>query len=606
MTQTRFTVAAMTVATLATSCGSEKPLNPQDDTQEVGQLEVALTNAPDDAGCLRLAVSGKRTDIRTFDLQAGKKAVFRLSGVPVGNATVTGDAFDVSCDELIPGVEPSWYSDPVAVHIKAGIVSHVALLMIHNGKLSVGVDFDDSHGTTETGPHGDLDGGVFSSEAAYLVPVETGVETKAVLTVGDTTEAGYRMVGIPDGLGAYDNGDGTFTLLSHHELSGNQGIERAHGATGSFVSKWVIRKADLAVLSGEDLMQQIVLWDPSTSSYAPATTGVSFSRFCSADLPAPSALFDVESGLGFDGRLFFGGEENGSSGRAMAHGMDGTSYELPGLGKMSFENVVPNPMPGKTTVVAGMDDSGGGQVYFYYGKKNDTGATPVELAGLTGGNLYGLKVDGFSSEPNAGIPSAPFELYNFGNVENWSGSTLETESNTNGVTGFNRPEDGVWDPNNPNHYYFVTTASFSSPSRLWRLSFDDVHDPEAGGTIEMLLDGTEGQKMLDNMTMDQYGHVYLQEDVGGNARLGRVYRYDVETDTLVETLQHNPVFFDPTLTSPTFITQDEESSGMIDMADILGPGWMLAVVQAHTSAGDSELVQKGQYVAIFDPAAAGE
>src|SRR5690606_5482748 len=142
--------------------------------------------------------------------------------------------------------------------------------------------------------------------------------------------------------------------------------------------------------------------------------------------------------------------------------------------------------------VAGMDDSGGGQVYFYYGTKNETGTTPVALAGLTNGHLYGLKVMGFDSEPGAGIPSAPFELHEFGNVENWSGSELNSQSNLNEVTGFNRPEDGAWDPNNPNHYYFVTTASFSSNSRLWRLAFNDVTDPTAGGTIEMLLDGSEG------------------------------------------------------------------------------------------------------------------
>src|SRR5690606_20157694 len=194
-----------------------------------------------------------------------------------------------------------------------------------------------------------------------------------------------------------------------------------HGARGAFVSRWVIRKADLAVLEGSDLMKEIALWNPATSSYDAPTTGVAFHRFCSADLPAPEALFDAESGKGFDGRLFFGGEESGNEGRALAHGLVGTSYELPHRGKMSFENAVPNPMPGVDTIVAGMEDSGGGQVYFYYGTKNETGTTPVGLAGLTNGHLYGLKVMGFDSEPGAGIPSAPFELHEFGNVENWSG-----------------------------------------------------------------------------------------------------------------------------------------------------------------------------------------
>ena len=32
------------------------------------------------------------------------------------------------------------------------------------------------------------------------------------------------MVGIPDGLGAFDNGDGTFTVLMNHELGNTQGV----------------------------------------------------------------------------------------------------------------------------------------------------------------------------------------------------------------------------------------------------------------------------------------------------------------------------------------------------------------------------------------------
>jgi hypothetical protein len=184
--------------------------------------------------------------------------------------------------------------------------------------------------------------------------VEAGVRTVAILTVGDSPNAKpdgtpYRMVGLPDGLGAFDNGDGTFTLLMNHELGPTSGIARAHGAAGAFVSKWIIRKADLAVMHVSDLIQQVVTWNPATSSFNPPASGVAFGRFCSADLPAPSALFDAASGRGFDGRLFFNGEEVGDEGRAVVHGMDGTSWEAPRLGKFSWENSVPNPGTGEKT-----------------------------------------------------------------------------------------------------------------------------------------------------------------------------------------------------------------------------------------------------------------
>jgi hypothetical protein len=51
----------------------------------------------------------------------------------------------------------------------------------------------------------------------------------------------------------------------------------------------------------------------------------------------------------------------------------------------------------------------------------------------------------------------------------------------------------------------------TSLSRLWRLNFDDLANPTAAGTIELLLDGTEGQKMMDNLTVDQWGRVLIQE-----------------------------------------------------------------------------------------------
>jgi hypothetical protein len=295
--------------------------------------------------------------------------------------------------------------------------------------------------------------GPSSSKDPYVVRSQPGVVFKSVLTAGDAVPkvggGSYRMAGIPDGLGAFDNGDGTFTVLMNHEIPGTSGVARAHGGSGAFVSKLVIRKDDLAVVSGEDLIKQVHLW--SAAGYV-VTPNVIFSRFCSADLPAASAFFNAATGKGFDGRLFLNGEENGTEGRGFAHALDGNSYELPGLGKFAFENSLANWGTGDRTVVASQDDAGGGkgQVYVYAGDKNTTGATPVDRAGLTGGSLYGIKVTGYPAEVAAtGIPNGTrFGVYSFGDVSSKSGAQLETDSNANGVTQFRRPEDGAWDTSN--------------------------------------------------------------------------------------------------------------------------------------------------------------
>ena len=440
--------------------------------------------------------------------------------------------------------------------------------------------------------------GPSSSDPPYVVRSEPGVVTKSILTVGDSV-GGYRMVGIPDGLGAFDNGDGTFTVLMNHELAATVGTVRAHGAKGAFISKWTVEKDSLEVRSGEDLIQEIATWNTATSSFNAHAKGIAMSRLCSADLPAISAFYDAATGLGYSGRLFMDGEESGNEGRGFAHALDGRSWEVPALGKFSWENSVANPGTGAKTAVVGLDDSTPGQVYVYIGSKKAAGS-PVERAGLTGGTLYGIKVSGFAAEPNAGgIPSGtPFQLHSLGNRENSTGASLEADSNAASVTRFLRPEDGAWDPNDPATFYFVTTNGFNQPSRLWRLNFADPANLAAGGTIDMLLDGTEGHQMLDNMTANDRGQVLIQEDPGNQAYIARVWRYSTDSDRLSEIGHFDESRFAPG--APGFFTQDEESSGIIP-APFLGAGWYLLDSQVHRANPDPELVEYGQLLALHVP-----
>src|SRR4051794_4549485 len=95
--------------------------------------------------------------------------------------------------------------------------------------------------------------GPSSTTEPYLLPARSGVITATILTTGDTV-GGYRMVGIPDGLGAFtDNpGDATFNLMMNHELGATTGVVRTHGSKGAFVSRFTIDKGSLQVLSGRD------------------------------------------------------------------------------------------------------------------------------------------------------------------------------------------------------------------------------------------------------------------------------------------------------------------------------------------------------------------
>ncbi len=466
--------------------------------------------------------------------------------------------------------------------------------------------------------------GLSSSQTPYLHPLLPEGSFTSILTVADQSGA-YKMCGIPDGLGALDNGDSTFTLYMNHEIGKTLGAVHAHGSKGAFVSKWIINKSDLSVLQGEDLIKNVNLWNGSSYSTFNASNPSSlaaFSRFCSADIPALSAFYNQDNGLGTMERIFMTGEESGTEGRVFAAIVTGpntgTAYELPYLGKAAWENAVASPIKSNKTLVGLLDDGLDGQVYFYIGQKTNSG-NEIEKAGLQGGHSYGVKVSGFSKERvnattinNPPAPGTRFSLIDMGTLETLNGADFNTASNTAGITSFSRPEDGHWDPQHPEDFYFITTDQLDKVydgvgtqigrTRVWKLHFDSIQQPKLGGTIEAVIEGTEGVNMLDNMTLDRYGHILLQEDVGNTGHNGKIWQYNIATDELTIVAKHNPARFGDlyqAATSP--YSQDEESSGIIDMQEILGQGMFLLTDQAHYAI-PGDLVEGGQLLSYFNPA----
>ena len=449
--------------------------------------------------------------------------------------------------------------------------------------------------------------GPSTTATPYLTPVDGSVEFTSVLSVGDSVKRKnkgnetYRMSGIPDGLGAYDNGDGTITVLMAHEMSTSVGVVRSHGGKGAFVSKWQVRKSDLKVLNGGDLINTVKLWDGGKYVDSPA---VAFNRFCSADLPATTALYNRASGKGFnEGRIFLNGEET-TGGRGFAHlaagRQHGTTYELPALGKAAWENLLASPFEQDLTVVAGMDDGplNGSKLYFYVGEKQSAG-NPVELAGLANGASFQVAISGYATE--SGVNAIPN-----GFVGNFS--LVDSAG-----TGLNRVEDGAWDTQNPNRFYFVTTASFTGNSRLWRLTFSDIGNPLAGGTVEVLIDGAvTGQKMMDNLTVDGAGDVIIQEDVGNQVHLGKVWKYRAGTGVTSLVAQHDALRFisgaAADIDGSDAKQSDEESSGVVEVSSLFEGAtgydtssyrYFLLDVQAHYGSVNgvvlpADLVEGGQ------------
>ena len=465
-----------------------------------------------------------------------------------------------------------------------------------------------------------------------------GVFVESILTVDDGTvpKTGggtTRLVGIPDGIGAYelDSEPGFFYLLVNHEINDTQGIVRDHGQIGSFVSKWKVDKITHEVVEGDDLIKNTFDWDEGSGSFV--ANPMTFNRMCSADLPPRTATFNSATGKGSSELLYLNGEET-FGGKAYCHvvsGADaGSSYHLSHMGFAAFENVLASPFEQDKTVVVLTDDASDGEVYVYIGEKQSAGTEP-EKAGFVGGNLYALAVVGKPFEEANVIADAvgriePFVLKLIGEPGNRPVDGTDTEARgADTVTPVDPaqafeslkmggPEDGAWDTRVgfENTFYFATKGTSSdgltAVTRLWKLEFDDITNPEAGGTMTRLLDGPESRLgSFDNMDFEIIEgdpKLYIQEDLGGDPRQSKIWEYDIPTGQIEEIAEHTERFVEG---GAGFLTENEESSGVLSLKEILGEGWFAASVQVHTNAGLSdpvELVEHGQLI-LFNIAGRG-
>jgi serralysin len=441
--------------------------------------------------------------------------------------------------------------------------------------------------------------GPSTTHTPYIISSEPNVTFTSILTVGETVPGAITgFVGRTDGIGAFDNGNGTATVLVNHELGAGQGVVRAHGSAGAFVERLTINIATLQVISSQDAATSVFLDPDGDGVFVNQTTA--WSAFCSGDLAPVSAFNTAAGNIGTAERIYLTGEEAGAEGRAFAFVLTGAeagrAYELPRLGNMSFENAVANPSSAKTVVMLQDDSSALGQVYMYVGTRQSSGNV-VERAGLTNGQLYGVRVTGMTDESDGTTfagDQATFTMEAVPNAQSLTGAQIQAQSEATGISEFMRPEDGAWDPSHSNWYYFNSTATFGGNSRLWRLEFNDINNPSAGGIIRMMLRGPEGQKMLDNMTVAADGKVVLLEDPGNNAFLARVLIYDPATDQLEQLGIHDAARFLPG--GASFKSQAEEASGVVDVTAIFGSATRQAFLldnQAHNPL-PSPLIEGGQ------------
>ncbi|MFL5759125.1 MAG: alkaline phosphatase PhoX [Thermomicrobiales bacterium] len=410
--------------------------------------------------------------------------------------------------------------------------------------------------------------GQLTATRPYLIATDPStLSISPILTAGETI-GDYQMAGVPDGLGAFKDGSDV-VLFVNHELTT---VEDAN-ISDARVSRLVLDGTTGAVKSGE------YIYD--------GTEG--FERLCSAYMAGP---WD-----GFDKPTFLTGEETtGSPKGGLSVAIDGATgkpTELPWLGHIDHENQVAIPgFTGKTVIVTTDDNSDGSEVYLYVAD------SPADvLAGK--GQLYVFKADnaaGTADIAKGTELTGTFEP--IGQADNTDGDALQAAADAAKAFKFVRTEDVTYDRTNTTTIYFTDTGDDQDPNlaadgtpftkngRLYTMTLDPA-DPTKVSGFKVLLDGDKGDDILNPDNVDaNKTTIMLQEDRNGYNRdenfddTGRILAYDIASGTVTPIAK-----VDQSDGSGALDPGDEagswESSGIINVEDIYGPGAWLVDVQAH-------------------------
>lgn len=467
-------------------------------------------------------------------------------------------------------------------------------------------------------------GGFCTTVAPYALPVGPDYSVIPILSVGDRVprlsdpSQWFQMIGIPDGLGAHANKDGTTTVFMNHELQYTARSEPIVGQPlyrGAFVSKLVL-SADACVLAGDVAYHTVYAENVFVGPTATiSNTTPPFARFCSGALAWKEA--------GFDRPIYFAGEEadgtntfDGRGGSAVAI-FDDAAWTLPRLGHMAWENAVPRPDKGKDTVIMCMEDGdiGDCQLYMYVGRKDKSHrAGPLRRNGLDNGALYVFVADAGHPTNEAGFPAGSLmgRWVLVPGAESLTDVQLESASDALGAFAFDRVEDGAFWPHDPNEFYFVTTGGSPANTlgRLYRLELDKanllgqakltvIYNADqviaAGGDIALSPDNVGASD--DYLMIQEDGTSQSRPVIGAKGRKGNVWRINLHTGAVDNVVEMTSVARDGIVTGPGVW----ESSGIISTPTLFGPDSWLFDVQAHspTRAPLPNTVEDGQLLLML-------
>ena len=320
------------------------------------------------------------------------------------------------------------------------------------------------------------------------------LQVSSLLTNGEFTnglnrgDSVYTAPGIFDGLGAYDNGDGTYTVLANSELGAAVGVPYlvdGVALTGARISKFIIDKDidndasngyQSAVIAGGIAYTSIIDANGDRVTSAAQLSG-GFNRFCSGSFEEANKF---GTRRGFVDAIYLTGEE---ADEGLFYALDtetDTMYALAGLGRGGWETAIQVDTGSRNTVGVILMDDNTAPIYLWVGEKSTSRrADFLERNGLAAdqGNLYTWVPTGGSIGTGAGTAGVPdsadlnalglgtaaagrWALVGSGTqVAAMNEAQLRSAANSLGALQLSRLEDANINPDNGQQLVFATTGN---------------------------------------------------------------------------------------------------------------------------------------------------
>lgn len=116
---------------------------PSEGTEETGSLSLQLTRVPANAACLQIDINGSRSVTRRIDLSPTEQDTMQLDGLPIGQLSVSGQAYASACNAVLPTAVPSYAVEKAIVaEVRPGVVTSIVLNLLANGRAGIEAEFE--------------------------------------------------------------------------------------------------------------------------------------------------------------------------------------------------------------------------------------------------------------------------------------------------------------------------------------------------------------------------------------------------------------------------------------------------------------------------------